>query len=666
MGVNKQKPQPQKTIKPGISDRTRYLILIMILFVVTVGLNIVTVRNYYNLDDFHIAKNNPDFEQGIKAIPKIFVSQYASESDQSYGYRPLIRSSFAIEYQFFGKNPYISHFFNVVFYLIIILLLFKILRRLLRDYHYLFPFIITLLFAAHPIHTEVVASLKNRDELFMLLFGLLSLDQAIQYADTGKNKHMYWAMGMFFLSGLSKPTAAAFFFIIPLSLYFFTDLELKKIIRATLLITVIALLAAFGPFLYLPSHDRTLAMMENPLSVEGGFLNHIAYAGFTLFYYLRLLLFPHPLRYYYGYNLFPDINLTNIWVILGILFHLGIFIYAIYKLKQKHILSFVILTYLTSIVLFTNLFKPVPGIIAERFLLVPSLAFCFALTYFIYRMLFHHPESKKLPVYKIITIISITFLILVPYSAKTIIRNKQWKTEYTLYNADMPYLYDSFKGNDLYANEIMKSVNRELAKPVNVLKFVEPQIQEAISHWERAIEILPQASSPYRNLGIIYSRIYKDYDTAIYFFRKTLEIEPEDPMTFFNLGMTFEATGEYARAIDYLQRSLAIDSTSVNTRSRLANIYYGLGEFKEAISMNQEIMRIAPKEALPYVNIGNYYIFQKDTVTGIKYYEKAVELGAPPDASVFLSKYYQMKGDLAKANYYRKLAEDLQKKKQGN
>jgi hypothetical protein len=42
-----------------------------------------------------------------------------------------------------------------------------------------------------------------------------------------------------------------------------------------------------------------------------------------------------------------------------------------------------------------------------------------------------------------------------------------------------------------------------------------------------------------------------------------------------------------------------------------------------------------------------------------------VELGAPPDASVFLSKYYQMKGDLSKANYYRKLAEDLQKKKAG-
>jgi len=662
MGINKQKQQAQKKLKQGISETTRYLILMAILTVVTVGLNINTVRNYYNLDDYHIAKNNPDFEQGIRAIPRIFVTQYSSQDDKSFGYRPLIRSSFAIEYQFFGKNPYISHFFNVIFYLIIILLLYKVLRRLLRDYHYLFPFFITLLFSAHPIHTEVVASLKNRDELFMLIFGLLALDQAIRYADTRKNKFIYWAMGMMFLSALSKPTAAAFFFIIPLSLYFFTNLDLRAVVRFTIPIAVISLLAALGPFLYLPAHDRTLTMLENPLAVEGGFVNHLAYAGFSLYYYLRLLLVPHPLRYYYGYNLFPDINFSNIWVILAIVLHVGLFIYAILKLRQKHILSFAILAYLTSIFLFTNLVKPSPGIIAERFLLIPSIAFCMVLTYFIYRLFFHNPEVKKLPGLKAYGIIAVIVLILIPYSAKTYVRNQQWRTEYTLYKADMPYLYNSFKGNDLLANEIMKSVNRELAKPVNVLKFVEPQIKEAISYWERAIEILPEASSPYRNLGIIYSRIYKDYDTAIYFFRKTLELEPDDPMTFFNLGMTYESKGEYTRAIEFLQKSLDIDSTSINTRSRMANIYYGLGDFRKAIELNQDIIRISPREALPYVNIGNYYIFQKDTVTGIRYYEKAVELGAPPDASQFLSKYYKMKGDLAKANYYWKVAEELQRK----
>lgn len=645
-----------------LSPRKVNIIFILILAAVTFGIYAITVRNYYSLDDYHIAKNNPDFEQGIKAIPKIFTTLYATEGNLSYGYRPLVRSSFAVEFQFFGRNPYVSHFFNTLFYLIAVLLLFKVLRRLLRDYHHFLPFIITLLFAAHPIHTEVVASLKNRDELFVLVFSLLALDQAIKYADTHRNRHIFQAMAMIALSFLSKPTTASFFMIIPLALYFFTDTEPKKILRLTAFIGIIAIIVAFVPFLYLPKFDRPMSLMENPLGVHGGIVNHIAYAGFSLIFYLKLLILPHPLRYYYGYNMFPDISLSNIWVILGILVHLGLLAYAIYAFRRKHLLSFAILAYLVSIAMFSNLVKAAPGIIAERFLLIPSIGFAIAIGYLIYRLFWHNPSDKKVPALKMAGIMAVVVLILIPYSAKTYIRNTQWRTEYTLYKADMPYLYNSVKANDLYANEIMKSVNRELSKPVNVLKFIEPQVKEAIRHWERAVEIQPDFYTAYRNLGIVYNRVYKNHDTAIFYFNKTLEYKPDDPMTLFNLGMAYEGKQEYLRAIEYLKESLAHDPQAVNTRSRLANIYYGMGEFAAAVALNQEIMAIAPKESLPYVNIGNYYIFQKDTLNGIRYYEKAVELGAPADASIYLSRYYNLKGDIAKSNYYRKIAEELQKK----
>lgn len=658
----KNKSQAAEIPARQISPKSTNLIFIAILIAVTFGLYGVTVRNYYNIDDYHIAKNNPDFEQGLKAIPKIFTTLYATEGNLSYGYRPLVRTSFAIEYQFFGKNPYVSHLFNILFYVIGILLLYKVLRRLLRDYHHFFPFIITLLFIAHPVHTEVVASLKNRDELFVLIFCLLALDQSIKYADTLKDKHIYWAMGMILLSFLSKPTTAAFFLIIPLSLYFFTNIELKKVIRLSLMVTLVAVIAAFGPFLYLPALERPMSLMENPLAVSGGFIDHIAYAGFTLYYYLKLLIFPHPLRYYYGYNMFPDINLANPWVLAGILFHLALLAYAIWKLREKHFLSYAILVYLSSIAMFTNLVRPAPGIIAERFLFVPSIGFSMVLGYFLYRLFWQNPGMKKVATPRLVGILAVTLLIMIPYSGKTYVRNIDWKTEYTLYHADMPYLYNSVKGNDLYANEIMKMVNREMAKPVNVLKFIEPQVKEAIRRWERTVEIQPDFSSGYRNLGIIYSRVYKNHDTAIYYFNKSLEYEPDNPMTYFNIGMAYEGRGEYERAVKSYEQSLRLDTAAVNTRSRLANVLYGLGSFKRAVELNQEIMLISPNEALPYVNLGNYYIFQRDTASGIKFYEKAVELGAPPDASIFLSKYYERKGDVAKMNYYYKIAEDLRKK----
>ena len=81
--------------------------------------------------------------------------------------------------------------------------------------------------------------------------------------------------------------------------------------------------------------------------------------------------------------------------------------------------------------------------------------------------------------------------------------------------------------------------------------------------------------------------------------------------------------------------------------------------------MNYEIIRLHPAEPLPYVNLGNYYVFQGDTTGGIRFYEKAVELGAPAGASDFLSRYYASKGDMKKSNQYRDIAEEQKRKGRG-
>ena len=51
----------------------------------------------------------------------------------------------------------------------------QLLRRLLKNYHIFFPFLTVMLFLAHPLHTEVVASLKNREEILSFLGVLLAL-----------------------------------------------------------------------------------------------------------------------------------------------------------------------------------------------------------------------------------------------------------------------------------------------------------------------------------------------------------------------------------------------------------------------------------------------------------------------------------------------------------
>lgn len=663
--VKEKQKSPKTTTEPSktsfFNERMKIRAFIGFLTILVLALYGNTIFNHYNLDDYHVAQDNLTFKKGVHGIIESFSTAYAEESVGKYGYRPLIRGFYALEYSILSSvglednHPYISHFVNIILYLIGVLFLYKVLRRMFKDYHPFFPFLVMVLFTAHPIHTEIVASLKNRDELLVLIFSTWILHNVFRYNDTRKIRYLYWSLPLIMLAILSKGTAAASTMLLVFSALFFTDIEPKKVVRLLIIFLLVGALFAIAPYIAL-GLDRNVFLVENPIGFVDNVFLKIAYGAYTLYYYLRLLIFPHPLLFYYGYNMVPVVNFTNIWVILSIFFHLGIFIWAIYTFRRKHILSYAILTYLGTIAMFTNVFFPAPGIIAERFMLFPSLAFSVALGWLLMKIFIRDTTVKQMKTIKLVFVSLIALLIIIPYSAKTITRNSQWETQYSLFRHDIKYLYNSVKANDLYANELMKIVNRELNKPVNVTKFMEPKIQEATKHWLRSVEIMPEYFSSWNNLGIIQSRIYKNYDSALYYFRKADFYNPNNPQTYFNLGQAFEGKQIYDSALSYYERSLALDTLAINTRSRLANLHYGLGNFRKAVELNYEINRIDPDESLPYVNIGNYHILQKDTLKAIGFYEKAVDKGAPSIVANFLARYYQSKGDTKKAEEYRQRA----------
>lgn len=181
-----------------------------------------TIGNGYNMDDELVTRKHKLTSKGISAIPKIFSSPYYSDDmGYSYEYRPMVLTSFAIEHQFFGDKPAVSHFFNVLLYALTVLVLFRLLRKLFHAYPYPLAVVALLLFVFHPMHTEAVASIKNRDELLALLFGLLSWTYALNYMQTRKHWQLLPVL-LFFVAGLlSKSGIAPLVVLIPLSALFF-------------------------------------------------------------------------------------------------------------------------------------------------------------------------------------------------------------------------------------------------------------------------------------------------------------------------------------------------------------------------------------------------------------------------------------------------------------
>ena len=77
----------------------------------------------YTLDDMLAITSNKYTKQGIKGVSQImshdaFDGFFGEKKNLLAGgrYRPLAQITFAVEYQFFGLNPFVGHLNNLLLY----------------------------------------------------------------------------------------------------------------------------------------------------------------------------------------------------------------------------------------------------------------------------------------------------------------------------------------------------------------------------------------------------------------------------------------------------------------------------------------------------------------------------------------------------------------------
>ena len=248
--AKKQKKKPVKTKSRKVSSKKgtqpklpfrKYFLAFLFLFSCVLYAN--TLGHQYAFDDSIVITENPYTQAGISGIPKLLTSDffegiYGYQTDLAGGrYRPLSLMSFAVEYQFFGMNPMIGHLFNIVYYGLVLLMLFLVLEQWFGK-ESIVPFLASLIFLVHPLHTEVVANIKSRDEILGFLFLLLSLYYLFRNDGV---KNLVLSALFYFVSLLAKETGITYVVIFPLVLYVFRNENINSALKKTAPLTVVAL-----------------------------------------------------------------------------------------------------------------------------------------------------------------------------------------------------------------------------------------------------------------------------------------------------------------------------------------------------------------------------------------------------------------------------------------
>lgn len=626
-----------------------------IIFFICFSLYANTLGHQFALDDAIVITKNQYTQQGLAGIPKIFADDtflgfFGEKKNLVEGgrYRPFSVAMFALENQLFGTkkiligektmyeySPFAGHLLNILWYALTCLVLFWLLKQLFKHFDKaqsafsppLFAFMATLFFAAHPIHTEAVANIKGRDEIFSLLGSLSAMFFALRFSREGNVKDAIFSGVIFLLALLSKENAVTFLAVVPLAIWIFDKKTFAKslIASGSLWAAALVFLAIRGEAIGWQFGGTPLELMNNPyLKIVGNqyipFTTSEKLATIlpTLAKYITLLFAPYPLTHDY-YPRFFDLATWGSPTVLGSLFlYVTLFILLIKGIIARKVYAFSIGFYLITLSIVSNIIFPVGTHIAERFAFMPSVGFSIGVSFLLWEKL----NNERLAT----TILGMWVAI---FGVITMLRNPTWHDDLTLFTTDVKISGNSAKINNAVAGILIDETLKKT--PID-----EAAIRRALSHADRAIALHPT----YHNAWLLKGNAHfylKDFDRAINAYKQTLVLKPDYADGRNNLALALREGGKYFgeqkndlnRALTMLTEANQIKPNDAETL-RLLGVAHAIGRnLPKAIELWEQAVQINPKDAKTMMDISMAYTQLGNTAQSAAWKQKSLALQPP-------------------------------------
>jgi tetratricopeptide (TPR) repeat protein len=152
---------------------------------------------------------------------------------------------------------------------------------------------------------------------------------------------------------------------------------------------------------------------------------------------------------------------------------------------------------------------------------------------------------------------------------------------------------------------------------------------EAISEYERAVEINPAFAEAHNNLGVAYVEQGR-LDDAIVEFEEAVGKAGLDDLNlanaYYNLGLCYVKKGETDEAIKALQEAVNLRDNYAPAHYWLGCAYYAQDELDEAVEEYQQAIELEPDHADAHFNLGVTYREQSDLDRALKELRETIEL----------------------------------------
>ncbi|NWS19999.1 TMTC3 protein, partial [Pachyramphus minor] len=575
-----------------------------------------------------------------------------SEERSHKSYRPLTVLTFRLNYLFSELNAVSYHFLNLVFHMVVCIVFLKVCKLFLDNRS---SVVASLLFAVHPIHTEAVTGVVGRAELLSSIFFLAAF---LSYTKSkGPDNTIVWtpiavtvflvavatlckeqgitvvgiccAYEVFIAQGYTLPTLldTAVQILrgkgsIPFSMLQ-TLLKLIVLMFSTLLLVVVRVQV-------IQSQLPVFTRFDNPAAVSPSPARQLTF-NYLLPVNAWLLLNPSELCCDWTMGTIPLVeSLLDVRNVATLTFFCFLGALIIFSLRYPGDSSKTVLMALCLIVLpfipASNLFFPVGFVVAERVLYVPSMGFCILVAH----------GWKKLSNKSVLRKISWVCLaaVLFTHALKTLHRNWDWESEYTLFMSALKVNKNNAKlwnnvghaleneknferalqffiqatqvqpddiGAHMNVGRTYKNLNKtkEAEESYMIAKSLMPQI---IPGKKYAARVAPNHLNVYINLANLIRANESRLEEADQLYRQAISMRPDFKQAYISRGELLLKMNKPLKAKEAYLRALELDRTNADLWYNLAIVYIELKDPTEALKNFNQALELNPTHKLALFN----------------------------------------------------------------
>ena len=566
-------------------------------------------------DDSMVISGNAWTLQGLSALARIVRhSLYFGAVPKDCGlYRPAAGVYYSVVGVLVGLRPAGYHIANILLYGLNAAIVFLFFTRLTRRSIAL-PCVATLLFIAHPIHTEVVNNIKSADEMLCLLFFLSSASAWLMYADTANVGWRYLSLAAYAVALCSKETAVPMMVTLPALWYFFRQRPARASLVAAIPFVVLALLYLGVRQAVLTSEPvtDTVTLLNNALLATSDGPTRLASALAYLTKYAEMLFWPHPLSFDYTYDAIPLHTFADPAVWAGLALNVGLGVVLVAGWRRRRAESFAVLWLAASMVLVSNLLFLISTNFGERLLYLPSVMVCYVVAGLLFKLARVTDAQPLAAALRSPLLVASLLIVLGAGSVTVITRTRDWRDEMTLFGADVLTYPRSARLNNFLGNMYYFAGDRLF------MQQTDPETAAA------------------------------DFANAKQYLLRGLAIDDEFQDLHAVLGMAEYRLKQCREAIPHLERSLAFTDYRTSALEMMADCYKQLQMPARALALFKQIDAEGISYPQGWFELGSDAAMRGDDDASVRYFSKVIE--ATPDnvaAYVNLAFGQHRRGDYA-------------------